>query len=286
MIGFKMKINSIILAGSGHGAHVAYESLKDFFSEIHLISDDEELKSSLRPKDMVVTDFMDSDAHYCVCAGYQKLIGNEIINSKTIINTHPSLLPKYRGMHSVVWALLNDEPEIGFTVHLMNNFMDDGGIIAQHKIVNDGQITSKQIMDDFDLFVLNQLGEIVSRFLAGKILPVPQDRNYATWVPRRNLDDCIVQFDMPNWQLRALFRALVRPYPLPRINIRNRIFEITDSEINDVDYYTTIGRVVNIENQTAYIKTKDGLLLVHGLMDVISGQPISTSEVLKIGQRL
>ena len=281
-----MKEIQLILAGNGHGAHVAYKSLADLFPEIHLLSQDTELKAMLRTRDRVISDFSESDAHYCVCAGYQKLIGKKVLGSKTIINTHPSLLPKFRGMHSVVWAMLNREKEIGFSIHLVNEYMDDGDIIAQHSIANDGQITSKQIMNDFDCYVLEELGNIVSKYIAGEIKPVPQDRSKATWVPRRNMDDCIIQFDMPNWQLRSLFKALVRPYPLPRLKIGERIFEITDHDIIDLDYYTSIGRVVNVENKVAYIKTKEGILLVKGLVETATDKPVVISEVLKIGQRL
>lgn len=50
------------------------------------------------------------------------------------INKHASLLPAYKGLYPIFWALLNDEKEIGFTFHFMNKNIDKGDIIYQEKI--------------------------------------------------------------------------------------------------------------------------------------------------------
>lgn len=50
------------------------------------------------------------------------------------INKHASLLPKYRGLNPVFWALLKGETETGFTLHFMNEDLDRGAIILQKKI--------------------------------------------------------------------------------------------------------------------------------------------------------
>lgn len=61
----------------------------------------------------------------------------EILNlpAKGCINVHPSLLPQYRGVSPIFWALLNnDEEKIGVTVHYMTNEIDAGKVIFQKKI--------------------------------------------------------------------------------------------------------------------------------------------------------
>jgi methionyl-tRNA formyltransferase len=49
------------------------------------------------------------------------------------------LLPKYRGLHSTVWSILNNEPYFGLTIHIMNEFIDDGPVVYQYKFRNSGQ---------------------------------------------------------------------------------------------------------------------------------------------------
>lgn len=48
-----------------------------------------------------------------------------------IINVHSSMLPKYRGPAPVLWAIRNGDPDIGFTIHRMDEDFDTGPILAQ-----------------------------------------------------------------------------------------------------------------------------------------------------------
>ena len=50
------------------------------------------------------------------------------------INKHAALLPKYRGVWPIFWALLNGEDRVGVTIHWMSTGIDEGGIICQKEI--------------------------------------------------------------------------------------------------------------------------------------------------------
>ena len=68
--------------------------------------------------------------------GYLKLIGERLISKYTIINTHPSLLPKFggKGMYgmNVHRAVVAAKEKIsGPTIHYVNNKYDEGNIISQ-----------------------------------------------------------------------------------------------------------------------------------------------------------
>lgn len=51
------------------------------------------------------------------------------------LNKHASLLPKYRGLHPLFWALYYDEPTLGVTIYQMTNILDHGSILAQKKVL-------------------------------------------------------------------------------------------------------------------------------------------------------
>ena len=51
-----------------------------------------------------------------------------------IINIHPSLLPKYKGLNTHKRALKNDEKYSGCTVHYVSNKLDSGKVILQKKV--------------------------------------------------------------------------------------------------------------------------------------------------------
>ena len=72
-----------------------------------------------------------------VClAGFMKILSANLIkkfNGK-IINIHPSLLPKYKGLNTHERAMKNNEKFCGCTVHYVNSKLDSGKIIIQKKI--------------------------------------------------------------------------------------------------------------------------------------------------------
>ena len=51
-----------------------------------------------------------------------------------ILNIHPSLLPKYKGLNTYQRALSNNEKYSGCTVHFVNSRLDSGKIILQKKV--------------------------------------------------------------------------------------------------------------------------------------------------------
>ena len=69
-------------------------------------------------------------------AGFMKILSKKFIqkfNGK-ILNIHPSLLPKYKGLNTHKRALKNYEKFSGCTVHLVNSKLDSGKIILQKKV--------------------------------------------------------------------------------------------------------------------------------------------------------
>lgn len=64
-----------------------------------------------------------------------------------IFNIHTSLLPKYRGVLPVFWALLNGETKIGSTVHMVNEKIDYGDIIVQDTFEVEAEDTLEKCME-------------------------------------------------------------------------------------------------------------------------------------------
>jgi len=73
-----------------------------------------------------------------VLAWWPKLISKQILSSAKLgfINTHPSLLPYNRGKHYNFWAIVEDVP-FGVTIHMVDEGVDTGNIVAQEKIEYD-----------------------------------------------------------------------------------------------------------------------------------------------------
>ena len=69
-------------------------------------------------------------------AGFMKILSSRFIKkfNKTILNIHPSLLPKYKGLNTHNRAIQNKDKYSGATVHIVNDKLDSGKIILQKKV--------------------------------------------------------------------------------------------------------------------------------------------------------
>jgi phosphoribosylglycinamide formyltransferase 1 len=66
-----------------------------------------------------------------VCAGFMRLLAPSVVHRFRIVNTHPSLLPAFPGMHAVADALAAGVDRSGVTIHWVDNGVDTGPILAQ-----------------------------------------------------------------------------------------------------------------------------------------------------------
>lgn len=278
-------MRDIIFSGGSHYGNGALHSIQKCFDRVYIHeSTPDFIKGGMRESDVIIRDFDDADCNYVFLAGHADLISGSQLSKKVYINVHGALLPKYRGMHSTFWAIMNGEKQLGITFHLVDEGMDSGPILKQYSFEYSGQPVSKINMQ-IDELVAEHSGSVLCDYLDGKLKPIPQDDSIATFGARRNLDDCVVDFNMPNMLLRRFFHALTPPYPLPRIYIKSKLYEITSYEIEDRNYYGATGRCVNIDRRGIWIKTADGFLIVKELAECESGAAVDPSTLIKIGYR-
>jgi len=71
-----------------------------------------------------------------VLAGYMRILSTVIVKhyQGRLINIHPSLLPKYQGLHTYERALAAGEKEHGTSVHFVTDILDGGPVIAQERV--------------------------------------------------------------------------------------------------------------------------------------------------------
>ena len=76
-----------------------------------------------------------------------KILSKSFLNNfkGTVINIHPSLLPKYKGLNTHQRVLDNNEKYSGCTVHFVNSKLDSGKIILQKKIKIKKNETAKSL---------------------------------------------------------------------------------------------------------------------------------------------
>ena len=87
-----------------------------------------------KDEDKMIEMFKAWDVDLIILAGYMRVIKNPAAFPAPIINVHPSLLPKYKGLNAVEQALDSGDDVTGCTVHYVNEELDGGEIILQGEV--------------------------------------------------------------------------------------------------------------------------------------------------------
>ena len=94
-----------------------------------------DFKNTLSEK-KVINELKKSDIQLICLAGFMKILSKSFIKNfkGKILNIHPSLLPKYKGLNTHERAIRNKDKYSGCTVHFVNSRLDSGEIINQKKV--------------------------------------------------------------------------------------------------------------------------------------------------------
>ena len=152
------------------------------------------------------------DAIFCI--GWSNMLKSELLELPRlgVIGYHPSMLPKNRGRHPLIWALVLGLKETASSFFLMDENPDSGDIISQVKI---------EIMPDDDAGSLygkiinsanQQIIEIINVIETGSLKVFKQDNVKSNYWRRRNIKDGEIDWRMSAVSIHDLVRGLAKPY--------------------------------------------------------------------------
>ncbi|SES06932.1 methionyl-tRNA formyltransferase [Actinokineospora terrae] len=172
------------------------------------------------------------------------------------LNVHDSLLPAYAGFSPLIWAMINDEPEVGVTAHMMDDTLDAGPIVLQRAVPVGPRDTSADLFAKtlalFGPITVDGLAEIES----GRTDFVVQDRSKASFFHKRAEEDLRVDWTWSAEELDRLVRAQSAPYPSAFCFHRGKRLEIVAAQVSTARYGGTPGRV--------FYREGDGVAIVAG----------------------
>jgi len=105
---------------------------------------------------------------WLVCAGFMRVLGSRMLARfpSRIVNTHPALLPSFPGAHGVRDALAYGVRVTGCTVHLVDEGVDTGPILAQRAIGVEPDDDERSLHERIKSMERELLVEIVTRLCA------------------------------------------------------------------------------------------------------------------------
>ena len=118
-------------------------------------------KKKRKAENEILSLLKDHEIKMICLAGFMKILSRNFINkfSGKILNIHPSLLPKYKGLNTHQRVLNNNEKYSGCTVHFVNSKLDSGKIILQKKV----RITKNETKNSLAKKILEQEHKLYPR---------------------------------------------------------------------------------------------------------------------------
>jgi methionyl-tRNA formyltransferase len=148
--------------------------------------------------DTLIEELKKYECDVFVVIAYGKIIPDTILNIPKYksLNIHGSLLPQYRGSCPIETAILNDDRDTGVCIIKMDSEMDHGPIVASRKVIlEDWPPTAQVLGNEIVKTGANLLVEILPDWIAGKIKPVEQDHDAATFTKMIKKEDGEIDLD-------------------------------------------------------------------------------------------
>lgn len=148
------------------------------------------------------------------CFGWSNILNVELLSIPPlgIIGFHPSKLPKNRGRHPIIWALVLGLNETGSTFFFMDSGVDNGDIISQTDIVIDSNDDAKSLYNKVTKTALNQIKDFVPRIESGSFFRQKQDESLANVWRKREVNDGLIDWRMSAETVHNLVKGLSNPY--------------------------------------------------------------------------
>ncbi len=152
---------------------------------------------------------------------YDQILNPERFSNATLINCHFSLLPKYKGVYTAAWPIINGETESGITLHLIDRGIDTGPIIDQKRFSIEPNDTARCI---YFRCMQHATELFMSRFqslLANNFDVIEQPANDSTYYSRTSIDysNLTIDLNQTAFAIHNQIRAFTfKEFQLPIVN--------------------------------------------------------------------
>ena len=206
---------------------------------------------------------------YIFCFGWSHILDLDIIKipSKKCIGYHPTLLPKNKGRHPIIWAIVLGLKTTGSTFFEITDKIDSGKILSQKKVkINKGE-TSTSLYNKLILIAKKQLELLLTRININKTLKKrKREKINSDYWRKRNFDDGIIDFRNNSNNIIRLVNALKYPYKNASIRFKDKFIKVEDCKLikENLHNYKDLepGRILKIKKyaNSIDVKCNDALL--------------------------
>jgi methionyl-tRNA formyltransferase len=169
-----------------------------------------------------------------VVAAYGQILPRDVLEIPKIacLNLHASLLPRWRGAAPIQAAIVAGDPETGITVMYMNEGLDTGDIMLQHKTNILPTETGGSLHDRLAKIAPETLFAALRLLATGNAPRIPQDNTLATYAPKLKREHAKIDWSESADVIERKIRAF-NPWPGAFMTIDGKNLKIFSASIAD-----------------------------------------------------
>lgn len=209
-----------------------------------------------------------ADLHISV--SYDQILRSPIRQTaqQGFINCHAGMLPYYRGRNVINWAIINNESQLGITVHFVDDGIDTGDILLQDAVPIHWEDTYAEVLASVQTAIPPLIVRSVRLIEQGRASRTPQNHLLGTYFARRIPGDEYIDWRDTSLNIYNKIRAITHPGPGARSALQGRPLVIWQAEY-DLDwpkYLATPGEVVgHTVDRCVRVKTGDSTIVLRSL---------------------
>lgn len=221
---------------------------------------------------------------------YRRIIPQSFADRYVFVNCHGGILPKWRGFAANAWAIMNGEHEIGYSIHRVSAELDGGDVyFIKHIPIADDQ-TYADVHPIMLESITKEVPKVLYDIVHNNFKGTKQEKANFAYCTKFNKEMGFIRdFSRESIFYVNLFRCMSKPLGTGLfITYDDRIYSVGRVEhgkqYGSMDYFCIPGKVVNIENNQLWVKTKDNVIVLSDI--TCNGECIQVSKHFKNGMQL
>jgi methionyl-tRNA formyltransferase len=174
------------------------------------------------------------------------------------LNVHASLLPRWRGASPIQAAIAAGDRETGLTIMYMDEGLDTGDMLLQHKLGISVEETGRSLHDRLAQLAPETLAESLRVLATGNAPRTPQDSALATYAPKLTREDGRIDWNKPAEIIERKIRAY-NPWPGAFTTLYNRKLKIFSAAV--IDLRERPGQFYLVDGKPVFTTADRALLL-------------------------
>ncbi len=214
---------------------------------------------------------------------YPMILSQNMIDipPKRCVNIHHGLLPEYRGVNGVRWALFKCETQTGLTMHYVDQGIDTGDMIARAAFPIEPEDDIRSLMIKSRYVGVQLLTQFWPSIVEGQVGTKPQDEAKAGYYSAKMEPSAVIDWQRPGIEIHNLVRANVEPFNGARTHWNDIEIRVDRTAIAEANTGYVAGTILAADDAGPLIATGDGALRI--LEIEVNGEKLAGAAIKALG---